>query len=440
MSVHRFGDAALAAAAIPFFADSRALGTALQPAPAIDMGDKTAALTGRTVNGTEYSLYLSTGPLLFRVSGIAPTGDPRPNVESMMSALFVIAVISQNHDQEAGQTIQVAPDSPSGDATRPSYSITDLGAGTGNWGTANHINNRGQVLWMWGRTGTSGDLMPHTVSDPHIMLWQDGTVTDLSSLGIGYTRAINDVGTVLAGESGHTVVYQSDTGILSPLSAFDGGDAVDINNAGAVVGVVNGSVVIATTGSIETIPMPEGIKHNGPAAINDAGQVAGSGVDIRGDAGAFLFADGTVTFLPDARGVDANRAADLNDAGQVVGHAGEHSLLAAVGGHAFVYDAGTETTTDLGSLPDYQNSVASAINNEGQVVGYAWGPQNNAGPLAKAYIYDHRSGVMTDLNQLIPEGSGWQLVLANDINDAGQIVGRGLMDGEMHAFLLTPTR
>ncbi|MDQ3467257.1 MAG: DUF3466 family protein [Chloroflexota bacterium] len=27
---------------------------------------------------------------------------------------------------------------------------------------------------------------------------------------------------------------------------------------------------------------------------------------------------------------------------------------------------------------------------------------------------------------------------ATDINDAGQIVGQGLIDGEMHAFVLTP--
>ncbi len=32
---------------------------------------------------------------------------------------------------------------------------------------------------------------------------------------------------------------------------------------------------------------------------------------------------------------------------------------------------------------------------------------------------------MTNLNQLIPQGSGWNLVDAFYINDAGQVVGRG---------------
>ena len=120
------------------------------------------------------------------------------------------------------------------------------------------------------------------------------------------------------------LLYQSDTGTVSPLSAFDGGFAFDINNAGAVVGTVDESVVIATIGSIETIPLPEGFQFDRPAAINDAGQVAGTGSVDRGgnaDQQAFLFADGTVTILPDAQGVDANYAEDLNDVGQVVGNA-----------------------------------------------------------------------------------------------------------------------
>jgi probable HAF family extracellular repeat protein len=45
---------------------------------------------------------------------------------------------------------------------------------------------------------------------------------------------------------------------------------------------------------------------------------------------------------------------------------------------------------------------------------------------------------MTDLNHLIDPSMGWQLMDAFDINDAGQIVGAGQINGETHAFLLTP--
>jgi probable HAF family extracellular repeat protein len=109
-------------------------------------------------------------------------------------------------------------------------------------------------------------------------------------------------------------------------------------------------------------------------------------------------------------------------------------------GHAFVYDQYAETMTDIGTLPGYQHSVATSINNAGQVVGYAWLPENEDDPYRRAFLYDYRTNSLKDLNALIPEGSGWQLVDANDISDGGQIVGRGLINGEMHAYVLTPIR
>jgi hypothetical protein len=45
---------------------------------------------------------------------------------------------------------------------------------------------------------------------------------------------------------------------------------------------------------------------------------------------------------------------------------------------------------------------------------------------------------MVDLNSLISPTSGWVLEQANAINDNGQIVGFGTIDGETHGFLLTP--
>jgi hypothetical protein len=45
---------------------------------------------------------------------------------------------------------------------------------------------------------------------------------------------------------------------------------------------------------------------------------------------------------------------------------------------------------------------------------------------------------MRDLNSLIPDNSGWVLNEARGINSAGQIVGNGIKDGHLRAFLLTP--
>jgi len=45
---------------------------------------------------------------------------------------------------------------------------------------------------------------------------------------------------------------------------------------------------------------------------------------------------------------------------------------------------------------------------------------------------------MTDLNTLIPKDSPWYLLQGLSINDAGQIVGYGTINGNVHAFIATP--
>ena len=90
ISVHRFPDAASATEAVAYFAASRAESMDLQSVPATAIGDSSAALTGRAVNGTEYSLYLSEGPVLYAVTGVAPDSgsDPRADVEAIATTLL----------------------------------------------------------------------------------------------------------------------------------------------------------------------------------------------------------------------------------------------------------------------------------------------------------------------------------------------------------------
>lgn len=86
---------------------------------------------------------------------------------------------------------------------------------------------------------------------------------------------------------------------------------------------------------------------------------------------------------------------------------------------------------DIGSLGgDW--SRALDINDAGQVVGNA----RNAASQNRAFLWEN--GQMKDLNNLIPAGSGWALVSAEAINQRGQIVGFGVINGQTHAFLLTP--
>ncbi len=87
ISVHRFGDAQSASDAVTSFAEARAQSARLQPELAIGLGERSAALAGRAVNGTEYTFYFSSGLRLFAVTGVAPAGDPRADIEAISTAL-----------------------------------------------------------------------------------------------------------------------------------------------------------------------------------------------------------------------------------------------------------------------------------------------------------------------------------------------------------------
>jgi probable HAF family extracellular repeat protein len=121
-----------------------------------------------------------------------------------------------------------------------------------------------------------------------------------------------------------------------------------------------------------------------------------------------------------------SRATSINDSGQVVGN----SNIAGDPGnnihHAFLYSNGT--MIDLGTMGG-TNSYANSINNLKQVVGVTdWG----------ATIWDISVDTVYDLNILVNGATGWTLENATDINDKGQIVGTGKLNGQEHIFLLTP--
>lgn len=88
MTVQEFASPGDANVAVYYFADARARSTNLQAASASPLGEATAALSGPGVNGEDYTLYFSSGPLLFSVTGVAPAGDPRADVGDVAAVLY----------------------------------------------------------------------------------------------------------------------------------------------------------------------------------------------------------------------------------------------------------------------------------------------------------------------------------------------------------------
>lgn len=93
-SVHQFADASAAQQAMNYFVEARAAYGYLSSTLAPIVGDRSAALTGQTTNGTEYTLYATSGPFLVRVTGVSPSGTPTADVEAVTQK--VLAEIGGN--------------------------------------------------------------------------------------------------------------------------------------------------------------------------------------------------------------------------------------------------------------------------------------------------------------------------------------------------------
>ena len=149
-------------------------------------------------------------------------------------------------------------------------------------------------------------------------------------------------------------------------------------------------------------------------AINDRGQVVGGADDANRVSHAFLWENGRMvaTSSPTARG----RAHAVNCKGQIIGES-----FTANTPIPFIWQNGNRR--DLETLPAVGTLSAIAINMGGEVVGLT--DMNN--DYSRAFLF--RNGKMLDLNRLVND-SRWRLFEASGINDTGQIVGHGHVDGE----------
>jgi probable HAF family extracellular repeat protein len=277
----------------------------------------------------------------------------------------------------------------------------------------------------------------------------DDVMSDLetpSGFLVSGATNINDFGQVAGYAMGD---YQSQYAYLweegnwtyiGTLPDLDYSSAFDINNAGQTVGY---SFILGPGGGTrgwiyEDGEMTDlgalGGNRSTAYAINELGQVVGwAEIDEPGISHAFLWEAGEMTDLGVLPNETDSSAADINENGQVCGLCA-HTIPEypfPTYRTACLWD--NESIINIGKLPGYaRNSGAGGINNLGQVVGFS---SNNANQL-HAFLWE--DGVLTDLNDLLPPGSGWELMGAADINDEGVIVGYGDYNGETRAYLLAP--
>ena len=280
-------------------------------------------------------------------------------------------------------------------------------------------------------------------------------------------------------------VWMRETGweLLEQPPGFAFGRAVDINDAGQIVGFLEMNfrrhAILWENGNAIPLGIPAEGNSSQAMAINSAGQIAGFWMNtVFGPVSAYIWEDGVMTDLELPLG-PWDQAHDINDHGEVVGWMG---CADSIDSHAFIWRDGEAADLgvipggftgvgvainnlgdvavvgriengddflrrsflwkeggyiDLGVLPGFDETIATDLNDAGTVVGYCWCSQNPS--LTAPFVWN--DGVLSDLGDLTMDGPGDpQITLPWGLNSSGQIAGAGGDDdtGAVTAVLLTP--
>ena len=210
------------------------------------------------------------------------------------------------------------------------------------------------------------------------------------------------------------------------LSPVGNSEAAAINNSGQVLGTSEILETIIINGIPNSTFVPHafiwdetnGIRDIGNLggfgafanAINQPGQAVGYGDAQDGHERAFIWDEAHgMQEIPTLAGGDT-RARAINNNGLVAG------FEFGAGGFIWSETSGIQPTPGLGN--------PYGINDHGQVVG------------GGGLIWDSANGTR-NLADLIPPNSGWELDFAFAINNAGDIVGYGELNGQTRGFLMT---
>jgi probable HAF family extracellular repeat protein len=318
---------------------------------------------------------------------------------------------------------------------QPSYTLVDLNAGSPyDQTTANSINSAGHVTG-YGVVASTGEI--------HAFILANGVFQDLGLMGYQASDgiALNDSDQLAAdgiGPGSTALLYSN--GHASQIGNIDGGytSALGINDLGDIVGSAwngdGGIVGFSWIGGTFTDLTPLAIYR--ARSINHSDQFVGSSIYTWGggeylytSSHAFRVTGGVLTDLGSLTGNPQTNteAYGINNSGAVVGY----STAADGRSHAFLYTSGP--LQDLGTMyGDY--SVAVAINNDGVIIGNL---QNPYGAVLGSFVF--AGGTMYDLSNLIvSNGDGWSQLVAVGLNDSGDIVGYGTLNGGTHGFIARP--
>ena len=333
------------------------------------------------------------------------------------------------------------------EARAQGYVLVDLGTLGGSYSFASGINDQGQVV---GSANLPGDTVSHPVWwDANQVLhdlglpsgWSGGGVSGINNLGhmVGYFSGNWD-GSGLS----HAFYWDSNRGLVDLGSAgWQYSIAFGINDSDQIIGSFGNQTPsystlaflhngVSSLASSDSLGLLSGWAGSYGAAINNAGLVAGSGLDSNGQQYAFFWdsVHGMQALANQLGGIYSTALA-INDAGDVVGQA--ETTQGSY--HPYVYRDGA--MSDLGVFDSSPFYGANALDSSGQqIVGWT----ADAGGWTGMFLW--KDGSIYDLNHLVRLPSGYTLADLGytGINNRGQIATNAYVGSSTlyHAVLLDP--
>lgn len=304
------------------------------------------------------------------------------------------------------------------------------------------MNNRGQVV-----TVAFAPLNNGLSYDRALYLWGKDTgytqiaIPDALKNSGGWTAGINERGDVFVHtwvglEPPATYLSTQGSGLRKIGTDVTGFQAMDINDAGQVVGLMTGAdglqrAALWQDGVTQSLhPDLAGVTSSWAMSINNQGDVAMSVESADGVNSVIRHADGSLQQVDAMPGSGWHFAVDINDEGMLVGSEGHAGWSTP-----FLVRPGSAIPVPLsGTVPD-ANWVATSLNNRGEVVGRSLHTDDHAAYWSEATGFVSLEDLIAPGSAVLSDFSIWRPI---DINDEGMIL-VSLMGHEPTPFWGLPT-